>query len=46
MENQFTNLEIIDGYFSGTMQVKGSNGDIFGVEFRYDIVTRKINFWN
>ena len=46
MESHFSNLENIDGYFSGTMQIKGNNGDLFIVEFGYDIDTRKINFWN
>lgn len=46
MEIQFDNLEKIDGYFSGTMQIKGINGDFFIVEFGYDIDTCKLNFWN
>ena len=46
MESHFSNLENIDGYFSGTMHIKDINGDMFVVEFGYDIDAGKLNFWN
>lgn len=45
MESHFSNLEKVDGYFSGTMNIKGNNGDLFVVEFGYDIDTRKLDLW-
>ena len=46
MESHFSNLEKVDGYFSGTMHIKGRNGDAYTVEFGYDIDTRKLDLWN
>ena len=46
MESQFSNLELVDGYFSGTIHIKAKNGDMFDVEFGYDIDTRKLDLWN
>lgn len=46
MESHFSNLENIDGYFSGTMHIKDINGDMFVVEFGYDIDSGKLNFWS
>lgn len=46
MKSHFSNLEKIDGFFSGTIHITGNNGDMFVVEFGYDIDTRKLDLWN
>lgn len=46
MKTHFSNVEKIDGYFSGTLEINANNGDNFIFDFGYDIDTSKMNYWN